>query len=203
MTTSEMAMVQDPHLTWMLVNGSAKLNAPELDDQKLAPFEGISPPNGPSNVTQLFAINQSGIVTWAINDHPYSEPSRPVIYGNASDGWESATTLHMPGNATIDLIMHVANDSMDSVRLPLYFMARVSIHEVKLTRSFHKMGHPMHLHGHKFWFLGAGEGMFPYDSVDAAPSSMINLENPPYRDTIDLPASGWAVIRYVAWKHAQ
>jgi len=173
MTTSEMAMVQDPQLTWMLVNGSAKLNAPELDDQKLAPFEGVPPPNGPSNVTQLFAINQSGIVTWAINDHPYSEPTRPVIFGNASDGWKSATTLHMPGNATIDLVMHVANDSMDS------------------------MGHPMHLHGHKFWFLGAGAGIFPYDSVDTAPSSMINLENPPYRDTIDLPASGWAVIRYV------
>merc|ERR1712000_30665 len=115
--------------------------------------------------------------TWTecrvISDQPYSEPRRPIIYGNASDAWESATTLHLPGNSTVDLVMHVANDSMDV------------------------MGHPLHLHGHKFWFLGAGEGMFPYDSVDAAPSSMINLKNPPFRDTIDLPASGWAVIRYV------
>lgn len=53
----------------------------------------------------------------------------------------------------------------------------------------------MHLHGHKFWFLGAGEGDFPFQFVTDAPSTMINLQNPPYRDTIDLPASGWAVIR--------
>jgi len=171
--TSGATLVEEPSLTWMLVNGSAKLDASELDDQKLAPFEGVSPPNGPSNVTQLFTINQTGIVTWVVNDQAYSEPTTPIIYGSVSDGWDSATTLRLPGNATIDLIMHVANDSMDV------------------------MGHPIHLHGHKFWFLGAGQGMFPYNSVDAAPSSMINLENPPYRDTIDLPASGWAVVRYV------
>ena len=59
------------------------------------------------------------------------------------------------------------------------------------------MGHPMHLHGHKFWVLGSGSGQFPYTSVDIAPSSVINLENPPYRDTTDLPASGWLAIRLV------
>jgi len=170
---SQMTVVEDPALSWMLVNGSAKLDAPELDDHNLPPFESVTPPTGSPDLTQLFSINQTGIVTWVISDQPYSEPRRPIIYGNASDAWESATTLHLPGNSTVDLVMHVANDSMDV------------------------MGHPLHLHGHKFWFLGAGEGMFPYDSVDAAPSSMINLKNPPFRDTIDLPASGWAVIRYV------
>lgn len=56
----------------------------------------------------------------------------------------------------------------------------------------------MHLHGHKFWLLGSGEGKFPYRTVGDMPSTMLNLQNPPYRDTIDLPASGWAVIRYGA-----
>lgn len=59
------------------------------------------------------------------------------------------------------------------------------------------MGHPMHLHGHKFWVLGSGTGPFPYRSVEEAPSSVINLRSPPYRDTTDLPASGWVAIRYV------
>lgn len=59
------------------------------------------------------------------------------------------------------------------------------------------MGHPIHLHGHKFWVLGSGSGQFPHASVDAAPSSMINLHNPPYRDTTDLPMSGWLAIRSV------
>jgi Multicopper oxidase len=59
----------------------------------------------------------------------------------------------------------------------------------------------MHLHGHKFWVLGAGDGMFPYSSVADAPQSMINLSNPPYRDTTELPANGWTVIRYVPNSH--
>lgn len=58
------------------------------------------------------------------------------------------------------------------------------------------MGHPMHLHGHKFWFLGTGTGTFPYATAQEAPKSLINLQNPPYRDTVELPSSGWAVIRY-------
>ncbi|CAG8906203.1 unnamed protein product [Penicillium egyptiacum] len=59
------------------------------------------------------------------------------------------------------------------------------------------MSHPMHLHGHNFWVLGSGNGSFPYDSAKDAPESLINLRNPPYRDTTNLPPSGWAVIRYV------
>lgn len=110
-----MAPVDEPNLTWMLVNGSAKLNTSELDYRMLAPFDSNAPASGPPGVTQVFAINQTDIVTWVINDQPFSEPTRPIIYGNASDSWKAATTLHMPANSTVDLIMHVANDSMDTV----------------------------------------------------------------------------------------
>ncbi|KAL6405308.1 hypothetical protein AUP68_11059 [Ilyonectria robusta] len=57
------------------------------------------------------------------------------------------------------------------------------------------MGHPMHLHGHKFWVLGSGAGSFPFASVTDAPESLINLRDPPYRDTTSLPSEGWAAIR--------
>lgn len=60
------------------------------------------------------------------------------------------------------------------------------------------MAHPIHLHGHKFWVLGSGSGKFNYSSASAAPSSMINLQSPPYRDTVELPNSGWLVIRSVS-----
>ncbi|KAK5189057.1 hypothetical protein LTR99_010990 [Exophiala xenobiotica] len=168
-----MTMMSDLVSPWMLVNGSATSGTVELDDQTLAPFTGNTAPSGAATVTRHFAINQTGIVTWVANREPFAEPARPIIYGSVSDGWNAATTLFTPANATVDIIMKVANDSMDT------------------------MGHPMHLHGHKFWFLGAGEGDFPFESVTDAPSSMINLQNPPYRDTIDLPPSGWAVIRYI------
>jgi FtsP/CotA-like multicopper oxidase with cupredoxin domain len=45
--------------------------------------------------------------------------------------------------------------------------------------------HPMHKHGVKAWFLGSGDGKFPYasikDAVDAGYKG-INIVNPPYRD---------------------
>ncbi|EON65842.1 hypothetical protein W97_05084 [Coniosporium apollinis CBS 100218] len=162
----------DEASTWMLTNGSAKLNASELDVTLLAAFDGNIPPSTPADTTLSFMINQTDIVTWVVDGSPYLEPERPILYGNASDGWNANTTYHLPSNSTVDIIMNIANDSLD-------------------------MGHPMHLHGHKFWHLGSGNGTFPYDSLLDAPQSLINLRNPPYRDTIDLPPSGWAVIRYV------
>ena len=58
-----------------------------------------------------------------------------------------------------------------------------------------KMDHPIHLHGHRFWVLGTGSGNFPYSTAEAAPAFFLNLQNPPYRDSMELPSSGWAVIR--------
>ncbi|EWY79239.1 hypothetical protein FOYG_17584 [Fusarium oxysporum NRRL 32931] len=81
--------------------------------------------------------------------------------------------MHLPINSTIDIIMSISNQSMDM------------------------MGHPIHLHGHKFWVLGSGEGSFPYAAVTDAPADLINLRDPPYRDTMGLPSQGWAAIRYV------
>ncbi|RMJ12506.1 hypothetical protein CDV36_007830 [Fusarium kuroshium] len=65
------------------------------------------------------------------------------------------------------------------------------------NQSMDMMGHPIHLHGHKFWVLGSGAGSFPYTAVTDAPADLINLEDPPYRDTISLPSQGWAAIRYI------
>lgn len=100
---------------WMLVNGSAKPGISELDSQQLAPFEDKAPPSTPADVTRFFTINQTDVVTWVVDKYPYSEPKTPVIYGNKSDGWAANTTLHMPYNSTIDIIMRIANDSMDAV----------------------------------------------------------------------------------------
>lgn len=77
------------------------------------------PPTTPATVTQLFTINQTDIVTWVVDGYPYSEPKTPIIYGNVSDAWNANTTLKMPFNSTIDLILRIANDSMDTVSFAL------------------------------------------------------------------------------------
>ncbi|EXL89950.1 Cupredoxin [Fusarium oxysporum II5] len=153
---------------------SYNADAALLDPSALSPFDGHnSPPSGRPDKALSFVVSQTDIVTWVIDRAPFSEPDVPIIYGENSSGWNSNTTMHLPINSTIDIIMSISNQSMDM------------------------MGHPIHLHGHKFWVLGSGEGSFPYAAVTDAPADLINLRDPPYRDTMGLPSQGWAAIRYV------
>lgn len=99
----------------MFTNGSAKQRNTEIVEGKLSPFEGNKPPSKTADVTRHFEINQTDIVTWVVDRYPYSEAKTPVIYGNVSDAWQANTTLHMPSNSTVDIVMSVANGSMDTV----------------------------------------------------------------------------------------
>ena len=86
----------------------------------------------------------------------------------------------------------------------------------KLTPR-NQMSHPIHLHGHKFWVLGSGPAgslPYPYNTTNSnntftttnarASSALvgggnaaINMANPPYRDTVEIPVGDWLVIRFV------
>ncbi|XP_027351306.1 laccase-7-like [Abrus precatorius] len=62
------------------------------------------------------------------------------------------------------------------------------------TAFIDEINHPMHLHGHSFHVLAQGFGDFNYTSDRAK----YNLINPQFRNTIGVPAGGWAVIRFRA-----
>ncbi|KAK1354456.1 Laccase [Heracleum sosnowskyi] len=62
------------------------------------------------------------------------------------------------------------------------------------TAIFSTEDHPIHLHGYHFYVVGQGFGNFN-PSTDTA---KFNLNDPPQRNTIDVPVGGWAVIRFVA-----
>jgi FtsP/CotA-like multicopper oxidase with cupredoxin domain len=49
--------------------------------------------------------------------------------------------------------------------------------------------HPIHLHGHDFYLLGVGTGVFSDPSV-------LQFANPPRRDVAMLPAGGWLVLAF-------
>ena len=106
---------EDPMPIYILKNGSATMNASTLDTTLLHPFQSDSPPSGKADVSTVLNISQTGVVTWVMNRDPYKEASIPILYGNSSDGWSANTTLHLPSNSTIDIIMAVADDSMDKV----------------------------------------------------------------------------------------
>ena len=53
--------------------------------------------------------------------------------------------------------------------------------------------HPFHLHGHHFWLLATGQGVW---NASEDPASY-NLDNPPLRDTAILLPNGWTALRFV------
>ena len=61
-------------------------------------------------------------MVWVVNGYPYSEAKMPIVYGHNSDGWNANTTLHMPYQSTVDILMRIASDSMGTVSLgPVMF----------------------------------------------------------------------------------
>ena len=54
--------------------------------------------------------------------------------------------------------------------------------------------HPWHAHGHSFWVVGQGDGIFDPDTDVAK----YNLKNPVLRDTVTLWPLQWVAIRFVA-----
>ncbi|KAJ9608273.1 laccase, multicopper oxidase, benzenediol:oxygen oxidorectuctase [Cladophialophora chaetospira] len=52
------------------------------------------------------------------------------------------------------------------------------------------VAHPIHLHGHDFYVLGAGVGIYNN-------SQTLNYKNPPRRDVAMLPASGYLVLAFI------
>lgn len=56
--------------------------------------------------------------------------------------------------------------------------------------------HPIHLHGHDFFVLGRGTGIFASDVTGN--TAALNFVNPPRRDTATLPGGGWLALAFQA-----
>ena len=54
--------------------------------------------------------------------------------------------------------------------------------------------HPFHLHGHHFWLLGQGAGL--WEAVAGNASGVLNTVNPAYRDSFTVTKGGWVVLRF-------
>jgi hypothetical protein len=115
-----MGVQDDPASVWMFINGSAIGGAATLDPSLLSPFDGNAPLRKMADLTKFFSISQTGIVTWVVDRYPYTESTIPILFGNSSDGWLANTTIQMPFNSTIDIVMTIANDSMDTVSFSIY-----------------------------------------------------------------------------------
>lgn len=75
-----------------------------------------------------------------------------------------------------------------------------------IIQNFDEGNHPMHLHGHKFWVLGQGHGIFPgYETLNLQPEgkgALIGhesaLNNLIRRDVATAEGFGWLALRFIA-----
>jgi FtsP/CotA-like multicopper oxidase with cupredoxin domain len=75
-----------------------------------------------------------------------------------------------------------------------------------IIQNFDEGNHPMHLHGHKFWVLGQGHGMFPgYPSLGLIPQGQGVLPGHEgvlntliRRDVATAEGFGWLALRFIA-----
>ncbi|KAH6670025.1 Cupredoxin [Halenospora varia] len=75
-----------------------------------------------------------------------------------------------------------------------------------IIQNFDEGNHPMHLHGHKFWVLGQGHGMFPgYESLGLQPQGQgilagreTALDKLIRRDVATAEGFGWLALRFIA-----
>ncbi|CAN6478191.1 unnamed protein product [Victoria cruziana] len=57
-----------------------------------------------------------------------------------------------------------------------------------------QINHPLHLHGHSFFVMARDFGNFDPDNDP----KRFNLVDPPYENTVGVPASGWVAVRFRA-----
>jgi len=145
------------------------------DASNLVPY--VAQSVGAANSTYNTDLNYTypdDIWMWTFNSSSltvnWSEPSIVSLY-NAG----GVTDLSLP----VDANYWELNDADTWV----YF----AIHDESDT----DLGHPIHLHGHDFFILASGNGTYDPDTT------VLNLDNPPRRDTATLPGNGYLVVAFM------
>lgn len=144
--------------------------------------------------------NMNGNLKWALNNISYVHNATPVI---------AALKYKIKGviDSTPPPDFPARNHDVYSPPVPVsatygspvYVFKKNSVVDVVVQNSNtltvnNSEIHPWHLHGHDFWVLGYGEGL--YDPERDA--GRFNLVDPPVRNTVAVFPYGWVAIRFVA-----
>ncbi|CDH49287.1 fet3 protein [Lichtheimia corymbifera JMRC:FSU:9682] len=149
-------------------------NFTDIDLYPLQPAAAVEPDHQ-VNLTIDFQVCTDGINRGAFNGLPYLQPKVPTINTLFSEG-EYAFSAEVYGPQTRAIVL----DHLDMVELVL--------------NNLDAGAHPFHLHGHVFQIVARGDGVFDGNrsNVDWV------LDNPPQRDTVQVEAESYAIIRFRA-----
>ncbi|KAJ3177585.1 hypothetical protein HDU87_004338 [Geranomyces variabilis] len=166
-----------PMVKW---NGDLLDTKVALNESNTTPFQVRWPiPQHSDQTLDIFA-HEPGENTWSVDRQPLNTEE-------LSDGEP--------------IIFHPYNIS---ATMPYEVIKNGTIVDVIIQSSLHSRDgglnphHPMHLHGHKFFVIGSGDGVFPYRTVREAQAGGMhfNLDSAPLRDVTDVPGGGWVILRY-------
>ena len=114
--------------------------------------------------------------------------------------WINKHQYHLPKYPTLLTMFHHNEAAMyrnSTHIIDLNVGGRVMI----IINNFVNISHPLHLHGHDLYILGNGNDNPSGDFVqynEVEHGSLLNLINPPIRDTAKLPQRSWLVVGFIA-----
>ncbi|KAG9314730.1 Cupredoxin [Chiua virens] len=147
----------------------------DLNSTMLVPTPAMNPPNSTSSYTVSMSFQQT-----------FQSGGNQVLAYINNTSWESQTTdptilqFYQGGaqtnfNASSQLV--IVDDDIDVVDI--------------IVNNYDDSSHPFHFHGHTFYILGEGDGVYQPGS------SPLTLDNPPRRDTFTLPGYGYVIVRFI------
>ncbi|KAG0514822.1 hypothetical protein BDA96_10G226200 [Sorghum bicolor] len=149
-----------------------------------------------------------GHVKWAINHVTLSLPATPYLgayfygiediafdsSGESPDGYDRRYDIKKPPGAQAPAARVPTTASDRVFRIAHGAVVDVVLQNANALEEDVSESHPWHLHGHDFWVLGYGDGVYDH----ARDSRKLDTATPPLRNTVVLFPHGWTVLRFVA-----
>ncbi|XP_062229071.1 L-ascorbate oxidase-like [Phragmites australis] len=149
-----------------------------------------------------------GHIKWAINHVTLSLPATPYLgayyYGieaiafdataESPDTYDQSYDIEKPPDAQAPEAQSPTAVSDRVYRITHGTVVDVVLQNANALEKGVSESHPWHLHGHDFWVLGYGDGLYNHDRDSKA----LDTESPPLRNTVVLFPHGWTVLRFVA-----
>lgn len=165
-----------------------ELTCKDMNSTELVP---VAPVAAPAKADSFFYLRANfEIGAWRLSRGFFNSSSwRPDVH---SPSLERVTDGYRTNNESFTTAMTGVNEMAFDVDREMV----VQVDGIKtidiLVENFDDGSHPLHLHGMKFWVLGAGHGYFPRETYGS-----LDLSNPLRRDTASVEAFGWLLIRLV------
>ncbi|KAG1337788.1 Laccase-25 [Cocos nucifera] len=154
---------------------------------------------------QVLCNQTQGALAACMNNVSFQSPTTMSLLEAHFKGVNGIYTSDFPEKPAMTFDFTNASVNSVSALQPLMFTARdTKLKKLKYNSTVEMVlqntailgveNHPMHLHGFNFFVMARGYGN--YNATTAAKS--YNLVDPQTRNTVGVPAGGWAVIRFTA-----